>query len=195
MKKDNIKGGLADKLTLEDIAKKHNVSIEDLKKELAKGIEVESEHTSDKNIAKEIAMDHLAESPTYYTDLAKIEKVTETYNHIKKLLREALESHLTDETNDSTTYNLKYKGRDAGHVVIGPTNPNLGKDAMEIVSIELHDKYDSLKIFIDSINHLWQMLPNVNRLIIVPKDKDMTLWEKAGATRINNTYYELLRGH
>ena len=164
MKKDVIKGGLADKLTLEDIAKKHKVSIEDLKKELAKGIEVESEHTSDKNIAKEIAMDHLAESPTYYTDLAKIEKVSETYNHIKKLLREALEGHLTDETNDSTTYNLKYKGRDAGHVVIGPTNPNLGKDAMEIVSIELHDKYDSLKMFIDSINYLWQILPNIKQI-------------------------------
>ena len=35
------------------------------------GIEVELEHTSDRNIAKKIAMDHLKEDPRYYTKLKK----------------------------------------------------------------------------------------------------------------------------
>ena len=41
--------------------------------ELAMGIEVEKEHTSDEEIAKKIALDHLAEIPDYYTRLKAME--------------------------------------------------------------------------------------------------------------------------
>ena len=37
------------------------------------GIKVEMEHTDSKEKAKEIAMDHLWEDPTYYTKLKKVE--------------------------------------------------------------------------------------------------------------------------
>lgn len=37
------------------------------------GIEVEYEHTPDKSISKQIAMDHLVEIPDYYTRLKKME--------------------------------------------------------------------------------------------------------------------------
>lgn len=50
--------------------------------ELLKGIGVEMEHTTSKRIAKEIALDHLAEDPKYYTKLAKIHK--ENPRKIKK---------------------------------------------------------------------------------------------------------------
>ncbi len=43
-------------------------------RELAMGIEVEAEHTVNKQIAKKIALDHLAEIPDYYTRLAKMER-------------------------------------------------------------------------------------------------------------------------
>lgn len=43
-------------------------------KQLAIGIKHESEHTDDKNIAKEIAKDHLSEDPNYYKKIAKIEE-------------------------------------------------------------------------------------------------------------------------
>jgi hypothetical protein len=50
-----------------------------LKKQLQKGMKVEMEHTKDKQMAKEIAMDHLFEDPKYYDKLEKIEgKKTET---------------------------------------------------------------------------------------------------------------------
>jgi predicted DNA-binding protein YlxM (UPF0122 family) len=46
--KNTIKGGKADKMSVEDIAKKFNVSVEKIKAQIKKGIEVEKEHTSDK---------------------------------------------------------------------------------------------------------------------------------------------------
>jgi cation transport regulator ChaB len=41
--------------------------------ELAQGIQVEQEHTNDKDIAEKIARDHLAEDPKYYSKLKTIE--------------------------------------------------------------------------------------------------------------------------
>jgi len=61
--KQKLKGGLADKCQPKDFNQKA----------LKKGIKVEMEHTNDKNIATEIAMDHLAEDPDYYDMLAIME--------------------------------------------------------------------------------------------------------------------------
>lgn len=71
--KDKIKGGIGDNKTVKDIAKKHKVSEEHIQSQLKMGIDVEMEHTKDKKKAKEIAMDHLMESPDYYTKLAEME--------------------------------------------------------------------------------------------------------------------------
>ena len=74
--KDYIPGGLTDKLTgsMEDkhkqLAKMHDVSLEDIEKEVSKGVKVEMEHTNDENIAHEIAMDHVFEDPKYYSKLS-----------------------------------------------------------------------------------------------------------------------------
>jgi hypothetical protein len=71
---DKIPGGLAGGMGLTDIAKHHNVSVDVLVDEFKKGISVEMEHTSDREIAKEIALDHLYEDPKYYTKLSSIEE-------------------------------------------------------------------------------------------------------------------------
>jgi len=70
---DNIPGGLAKGMTLNDIAKHHNISPQTLKNEFIKGYAIEREHTTDVDIAKEIALDHLYEDPNYYSKLSKIE--------------------------------------------------------------------------------------------------------------------------
>lgn len=62
---------LAKGMSLEDIAKKHNVDVTELQAELTKGIKVEKEHTDSEEKAKHIAMDHLVEDPKYYTKLNK----------------------------------------------------------------------------------------------------------------------------
>jgi len=71
---NKIKGGKADKMSLEDIARKHSTFIGTIKKEFEMGLKVEREHTTDPEKAREIAMDHLVELPDYYTRLAKMEK-------------------------------------------------------------------------------------------------------------------------
>lgn len=37
--------------------------------ELAMGIEDEMEHTDDPDVAREVAIDHLSQNPTYYSDM------------------------------------------------------------------------------------------------------------------------------
>lgn len=70
---NELRGGKADNLSLKDIAQKHKVSIEEIKKQLKAGIKVEMEHTDDPKKAVEIALDHLVESPIYYDELEKME--------------------------------------------------------------------------------------------------------------------------
>jgi hypothetical protein len=63
---------LAKGKTIEDIARLHNVDLDTLKKELKKGTNVEMEHTSSREQAEKIAMDHLVEDPKYYTKIKKM---------------------------------------------------------------------------------------------------------------------------
>jgi hypothetical protein len=56
-----LRGGLGDKLNPEDVDPD----------ELELGIKTELEHTSDRELAKDIALDHLSEHPDYYTRLHK----------------------------------------------------------------------------------------------------------------------------
>lgn len=91
-KEEKLKGGLADKMNLSDLAKKHKVEISLLKKELMKGLSVEMEHTKDKSKAKEIAMDHLAEDPKYYTKLKKVESKEDYHKSAKKAFSQDLQS-------------------------------------------------------------------------------------------------------
>lgn len=63
----------AESACIEDLARKHGVSLEDITHQLEMGLKVEMEHTEDMNIAKKIALDHLAEDPHYYTKLSKME--------------------------------------------------------------------------------------------------------------------------
>lgn len=79
--KDVISGGLADGLTLVQMAKKlegrydakFDKILSILKKQLALGMKVELEHTDNNLIAKEIAKDHLMEDLYYYSKLNQME--------------------------------------------------------------------------------------------------------------------------
>lgn len=69
-----LQGGLSDNKTILDISKKHNVSLDFANKQLEKGISVELEHTDNRDVASEIALDHLSESINYYIELEKMEE-------------------------------------------------------------------------------------------------------------------------
>ena len=68
---DYVKGGIADNMSVEDVANKHRVSVESINHQLSIGIDVEMEHVDNKRVAREIALDHLVEDPLYYTKLKK----------------------------------------------------------------------------------------------------------------------------
>ena len=74
-KKEYLKGGKGDYKNSSDIAKKYNLSLEEVRPYLIEGISHELEHTDNVNIAREIAIDHLyGEDIMYYKKLATIEK-------------------------------------------------------------------------------------------------------------------------
>jgi hypothetical protein len=59
--------------TLRTIARKFNADLRYMSAQLEAGIEVEMEHTTHLDVAKEIALDHLNEFPDYYDRLDAIE--------------------------------------------------------------------------------------------------------------------------
>jgi hypothetical protein len=59
--------------TVEQIARKHRMDVSDIQKQLDMGAPIEHEHTKDKTLAIDIALQHLDEIPDYYTRLKKME--------------------------------------------------------------------------------------------------------------------------
>jgi len=62
-------------------------------KQLEMGIKVEMEHTTDKDLAERISMDHLAEIPDYYTRLDKMEKEAEKKESYKRYVPLFIRTH------------------------------------------------------------------------------------------------------
>ena len=60
--------------TVEQIAKKHGVDVAFIEKQLKIGHKVEHEHTTNSDLAMDIALQHLDEIPDYYDRLKKMEK-------------------------------------------------------------------------------------------------------------------------
>jgi hypothetical protein len=86
---DRLDGGLADN----KYKKIFN------KKQLEKGTKVEQEHTKDKDLAEEIASDHLVEDPVYYDHLQKMEEKYQKKKSInnfnfKKLIADRIDDNL-----------------------------------------------------------------------------------------------------
>jgi hypothetical protein len=59
--------------TVEQIAKKHRMNVSDIRRQLDMGVPIEHEHTRNKILATDIALQHLDEIPDYYTRLKKME--------------------------------------------------------------------------------------------------------------------------
>jgi hypothetical protein len=79
--------------TAEQIARKHRMDVPFIKKQLQMGIAIEHEHTQDKTLATDIALQHLDEFPDYYTRLKKME--ADAKKHHKKF-KDVKEDAVTD---------------------------------------------------------------------------------------------------
>ena len=100
-------------------------------KELQKGIEVEMEHTDDPVKAEQIALDHLAEDPQYYTKLATIEPEHSgdptLTGHMAKLARD-LQKGLRENENNITNFKVKHGSEGPSHDPYGYTEYSFTKD-------------------------------------------------------------------
>jgi hypothetical protein len=107
---DQIPGGLAKGMTLNDIAEKHGMSVDMLVAEFKKGIQTEMEHTTDREMAKEITLDHLFEDPQYYTKLATVEEYVDDkgVEHVAAALPQTEEEPIKEgEDSEETLEGLK----------------------------------------------------------------------------------------
>jgi ferredoxin-fold anticodon binding domain-containing protein len=107
---DNIPGGLAKGMTLNDIAEKHGMSVDMLVAEFKKGIQTEMEHTTDRDMAKEITMDHLFEDPQYYTKLATVEEYVDDkgVEHVAAALPQTEEEPLKEATANANILGIDF---------------------------------------------------------------------------------------
>ena len=55
--------------TVAQLAKKYDVDVSEVEKQLKRGTAHEMEHTTDKAVAREIALDHLNDELDYYEEL------------------------------------------------------------------------------------------------------------------------------
>ena len=82
--------------TVEQIAKKHNVSVEEVEKQIKKGTDIEKEHTEDTDTAKQIAHAHVDEALDYYEKLADcVEEEVLVENKDATLAKKAKESGIS----------------------------------------------------------------------------------------------------
>jgi hypothetical protein len=193
--KNKVIGGLADNLPVQDIAKKHQVPVNVINDEIKAGVKVEMEHTSDKNVAYEIAKDHIFEDPKYYTKLKKMEEATNesTKKVIKKFLREDVDLKVVDENPESINVLVNYNGREAGLIVVSPSPTK--KDVIEITGIKFKKEYEELHIISQAVNELWPLFKDANSILVAPKSASIEFWNKLGFSRISPNYLISNRGH
>jgi hypothetical protein len=96
--------------SVEEIAKKHNISVDQVNAQIKKGIEVEKEHTNDEGMAHEIARDHLAEFPDYYDRLGSMEKSAKKAQAAKGM-KESVKVNFTAASYDAANRRSSPEGR------------------------------------------------------------------------------------
>lgn len=150
---DKLPGGLADDKTPEDF---DPLALEE-------GLKVELEHTTDKELAREIAMDHLTEDPEYYIKLRKVEGSGNTerslqMKRIYETIDELLLRYIPEEKSRPSAeiiYDVDYLGKTTWktmggkhytHITVNHKivdNPDLLRQVLahEIVHHHLYQKY------------------------------------------------------
>jgi pyrimidine deaminase RibD-like protein len=92
--------------TIEQLVIKYKVPKQDILIQLDKGIKVELEHTKDRSIAREIALDHINEDPHYYNKLAKVgleessDSEIHNYRKLDKILNKLCEMVVKGQKSD-----------------------------------------------------------------------------------------------
>ena len=111
--------------TVEQIAKKHNLDVSFIQKQLDMGEPIEHEHTKDHTLAMDIALQHLDEIPDYYTRLKKMEasakKEHKKFNDVK--VNEDLRRWFSKDDPEGNWRRFNTKGEAIGPCAREPGEP------------------------------------------------------------------------
>lgn len=181
---NKLKGGLSDKLSVEDIAKKFDEKIEFIQNQLNKGISVEKEHTKDKDLAKEIAMDHISEIPNYYDELKKMEDDLqfENFNSLNEIFSK-LENILNEEKNEKITFSDLKKLEDYLDEVFGTIGIDITFSSH--FSERMNDPRNVEQITINEIKNIFKEVFKNYRDVISSKKDEFEAVIKSVSTKIN----------
>ena len=150
---ETLEGGKADNMSVEDIAKKHNVEPDVIKTELEKAILVELEQTNDRDVAREIAMDHLSEQADYYEKLAVVEDTKEKpfnyeekFQEIEKSFDEKLNKALEAYEKRFADKQAELEKTQAENAELKRTQPfgNVNPKPSDVDSLKAAEKRDEL---------------------------------------------------
>jgi hypothetical protein len=120
--KDLLPGGKADKIPPSAFPKKL----------VAEGAKTESEHTSNKTLAKEITRDHLTEDPSYYKKLKKMEKKSSVH-----LCKECGKTHRPKCDKCGSTRDLRSYHGPCGKCAFGKEAQLAFLDELEKISLDM----------------------------------------------------------
>lgn len=186
---NKLVGGRADNSTIKDIAKKFRVSVDYLRKQLKKGMKIESEHTDDKEKQKEIAMDHIDEFANYYEELEGLEKKLKA-EWKDKLKNEGIKPLIKQRLNESTNpifKNLKNENKLTYPKI--PTNKIFKNDYKSFgVNITDESKYKEETVNVSKI------IPTQKNVTIDNLKKVINVTELPELFKDGNEYY-VIDGH
>jgi hypothetical protein len=128
--------------TAEQIAKKHRLDVSFIENQLKMGVPIEYEHTKDKMLATEIALQHLDEIPDYYTRLKKMEASAKKEH---KKYKDVKEDYTTIQSRGSTyIVLLNWRGQNLSVQIFFPKSSRPTKDE---VTFEIRKIYPNATVF------------------------------------------------
>lgn len=137
--------------TVKELADKYRKTIPEMNHILGKGIKVEMEHTNDVEIAREIALDHLAERVDYYELLDKVERAPKK---LDELANDPYPYMLWKRTMMGNSYLFQTDGGQEIVVSIVPETLSDGTNRVEVMFADKKDfglektgKGDAFRIF------------------------------------------------
>jgi len=155
-------------LSIVEIAEKHNVDIDYVIDQLVKGTEHEMEHTDRLDVAKKIALHHVAETPDYYIKLEtlKLEEGGEVY-----ISDEDYEFWIGGDQNWGKA--IKENGVTVGGIAYD-------EDDEQITGIVIKNKFRKKGIAKKAIKALFDKNPDLERVYVRAVPEAKGFWQKIG---------------
>ena len=155
-------------LTIQEIAEKHNVELDYVIDQLLKGSEHEMEHTNKMDVAKKIALHHVAERPDYYEKLESLK------------LKNGGKVSLSDEDYEFSVGGEEYLGKaikEDGMIVGGIA---YDEEDGEIKGISIKNKFRKRGIAKKAIKELFNKEADLQGVYVRAVPKSKKFWENIG---------------